>query len=250
MSRKYPSKDIKILWGLSAGYCAFPNCYQLCIAEASEYDPAAVIGEIAHIQAYSDIGPRANPNLTSVERDCYDNWILLCRNHHRRIDLQASTYTAENLQSWKLDLENWVRNRLTENMAGVGFAELEIVTKGILSVPEPPSSDFASLDPKAKMERNNLTDKVHFLITLGFAKFKEVETYVENIALIDSQFPERLKAGFIIEYNRLIEAGFEGDSLFEALREFAYGRSRDFQQQAAGLAVLTYLFQKCEIFKK
>lgn len=250
MSRKYPSKDVKILWGLSAGYCSFPNCYQLCIAEPSEQDPAAIIGEIAHIQAHSDQGPRANPNLTLEERDCYDNWILLCRNHHRQIDQQANTYTVADLRSWKLNLENWVRTRLTENMPDVGFAELEIVTKGILSVPEAPSSDFVPLDPSAKMEKNNLTDTVRFLITLGFAKFKEVETYVENIALLDSRFPERLKAGFIIEYNRLIEAGFEGDSLFEALREFAYGRSRNFRQQAAGLAVLTYLFQKCEIFEK
>ena len=117
-------------------------------------------------------------------------------------------------------------------------------------MPELPSSDFVALDPRAKMEKNNLTDRVHFLITLGFAKFKEVENYVEKIALLDSQFPERLKAGFIQEYNRLYEAGIEGDSLFEALREFAYGRSGNFKQQAAGLAVLTYLFQKCEVFEK
>lgn len=78
---------------------------------------------------------------------------------------------------------------------------------------------------------------------------REVEEFVEHVAIRDSRFPERLKAGFVAEYSRLKEQGFEGDSLFEALREFAYGRTRNFQKQAAGLAVLVYLFEKCEVFE-
>lgn len=249
MSRSYPDKDLKLLWGLSAGRCAFPSCRQLCIAEASGSDPAATIGKIAHIQAHSDKGPRANPHLSSKERDCYENWILLCGTHHDLIDIQPNTFTVEDLRRWKREHIAWVHYRLNEEMPQVTFAELEIVTKAILQVPSPPSTNFSVIDPREKMTRNSITDHILFSITLGLGKAKEVEDFVEHVSLMDHQFPERLKAGFLSEYIRLRNAGFEGDSLFESLREFACSGNRDFQQQAAGLAVLVYLFQKCEVFE-
>ena len=86
-TRKYPQRDIKLLFALSAGRCAFPNCKIPCIAEGTELDDASVLGKIAHIVAHSDHGPRANPNLSMKERDCYDNWILLCPTHHDLIDI-------------------------------------------------------------------------------------------------------------------------------------------------------------------
>ncbi len=249
VSRRYPAKDLKILWGLPAGYCAFPGCRQLCIAEAAQNDQAAIIGKIAHIQAHSDKGPRANPKLSASQRDCYENWILLCGTHHDLVDVQPNTYTVQDLRQWKHEVETWVRERLAQEMPEVTFAELEIVTKAIVQAPSFPSTNFVAPNPREKMNHNNLTERVHFLITLGIGKAREVEEFVEHVALRDSRFPERLKAGFISEYRRLQQEDFEGDSLFEALREFAYGKHRDFQKQAAGLAVLVYLFQKCEVFE-
>ena len=87
------------------------------------------------------------------------------------------------------------------------------------------------------------------MITLGLGKFKEVEAFVQHVASIDPTFPERLRDGFVVEYNRLSADGFQGDSLFEGLREFANGGSTEFRKQAAALAVLVYLFQKCEVFE-
>ncbi len=249
MRRIYPDRDLKILWGLSAVFCAFPGCGQQCIAEAAENDDIAVIGEIAHIQSHSDKGPRANPALTPKERDCYDNWILLCASHHRLLDKQPNTFTAEILRQWKEDLESWVRERLAEEMPEVSFAELEIVTRAILHAPSSVSDLELPSDPGEKMRRNSLTDNVRFLITLGLGKAGEVGEFVEQVATRDPHFPERLKAGFVEEYLRLTENGLNGDALFEALREFAYAGSRNFQNQAAGLAVLVYLFEKCEVFE-
>lgn len=249
-NRKYPLKDVKLLFGLSAGRCAFPECHQEVIVEATDYDDAAVLGYIAHIEAHSDTGPRANPRLEIKQRDSYGNWILLCGHHHPQVDKQYNTFTPDDLRTWKANHETWVRNQLAKGISEITFAELEVCCKAILQPPSAPTTQFTVTPPREKMQRNGLTDNVHLLITLGFVKFKEVEAFVEHMALIDTYYPERLIAGFVTEYNRLIAEEYEGDSLFEALREFASGGSSDFQRQTAGLSVLVYLFHKCDIFER
>lgn len=250
MSRRYPPKDLKLLWGLSAGRCAYPSCRQPSIIDETDVDDKAVIGKIAHIYAHSDKGPRAKSDLTEKERDCYDNWIILCSTHHDLVDAQSNTFTAEDLLSWKREIESWVSSRLAIEIAEITFAELEIVMQALLQSPELPSSDFTVLSPREKMARNDLTDSVLFMVTLGIGKSKEVEDFVEHVAVRDPSFPERLRAGFVNEYNRLRSEGYAGDALFEALRQFACNSSSDFARQAAGLAALMYLFEKCEVFEK
>jgi len=249
MSRSYPSKDVKILWGLAAGRCAFPDCHALCIGEATQHDPAVTIGEIGHIYSHSDDGPRANPNLTLEERDCYENWILLCGHHHNLVDRQENSYTATQLIDWKNNHEQWVRDTLSIEMPEITFAELEVVTRGLIALTGSTSDNFNVTGISEKMAINKLTSKVYFLLTLGVAKANEVEQFVSHIGKMDSTFPDRLKQGFVNEYNRLRTDGYEGDSLFEILQEFAGGKSPDFRRMAAGLAVLSYLFQKCEVFE-
>ncbi|MBE3588216.1 MAG: hypothetical protein IMW93_06635 [Thermoanaerobacteraceae bacterium] len=250
--RYYPQKDLKILLSLAAGRCAFPGCRLLCVKEGTGKDGPVFIGHIAHIHSHSDDGPRADQSLLMKERDCYENSILLCPNHHTLVDSQPNTYTADILRSWKTKHEEWVAQQLSENIRKVSFDELEVVCKAIIRNPGPPSKDFALVDPREKMLRNGLTEKVYFLLTLGLGKAREVERFIKNIALLDSDFPERLRAGFVSEYHRLkVEQGFEGDALFTALQEFASGGYfKNFERVSAGLAVLAYLFEKCEVFEK
>jgi hypothetical protein len=101
------------------------------------------------------------------------------------------------------------------------------------------------------MKRNELIlNNTHFLLTMGLAKAREVGQFVDHVATMSPSFPESLIAGFNTEYQRLWEQGTRGDALFEALRKFSSGSDREFKYQAAGLAVLAYLFEKCEVFKK
>jgi len=80
-------------------------------------------------------------------------------------------------------------------------------------------------------------------------KAREVGSFVKEVASLDLHFPERLKSRFVEEYRRLLNEGFQGDELFETLMVFSSRGSSDFKQQAAGLAVLCYLFEKCEVFE-
>ena len=67
---------------------------------------------------------------------------------------------------------------------------------------------------------------------------------------IDNTFLGRLISGFVREYQRQVGEGLEGDSLFESMRLFsAQGRS-EIRYQSAGLAVLVYLFERCEVFEQ
>ena len=65
----------------------------------------AVISDICHIYASSPNGPRGQGGLTEDELKSIDNLILLCPNHHRVVDRQPETYTAELLKQWKEEHE-------------------------------------------------------------------------------------------------------------------------------------------------
>src|SRR6516165_7567148 len=97
-TRSYSPRTLKLLWGRSAGRCAMPECRIELFAEATEYDPVVVIGEIAHVAGAADAGPRAAPELTKAERDDYNNLILLCQNCHGRIDGQTGFYSVSKLK--------------------------------------------------------------------------------------------------------------------------------------------------------
>src|SRR5882757_2935209 len=90
-ARHYSARTLKVLWGRAAGRCAVPECRMELIVDATDHDPIVLIGDIAHIEASSDKGPRANQKLSTEDRDRHDNLILLCKNCHFRFDGQKKT---------------------------------------------------------------------------------------------------------------------------------------------------------------
>jgi SMODS-associated and fused to various effectors sensor domain len=113
-SRNYSDRTLKILWGRAAGRCAVPSCRIDLITDATDHDPMVLIGEIAHIEAASNRGPRANKARPKKARDGYDNLILLCKNCHSRFDGQQNSNTVDFITQLKEDHESWVRNSLPE----------------------------------------------------------------------------------------------------------------------------------------
>lgn len=143
------------------------------------------------------------------------------------------------------------REALAREMPSVSFDELDIVTKFILGMqPASQEINFNITDITQKISKNNLTQEVHFLLTMGMGKVKEVGSFIELSTLLRPDFPEKLKAGFVTEYQRLLKADIRGDALFESLHKFSCGNSSDLKKTAAGLAVLSYLFERCEVFER
>jgi hypothetical protein len=105
-------RTTKMLWGRAAARCSMPECRRPLVIDSTETDDEALIGEMCHMVAASEDGPRGRSTLTSEQRDLYDNLILLCRNHHGEIDAQPETFPVERLKAIKADHEQWVREAL------------------------------------------------------------------------------------------------------------------------------------------
>lgn len=258
MGRKYEEKDIKLLWGLAAGRCAYPGCREPLLVEASDDDDAAVIGQIAHIHAASDNGPRANVALSAKDRNSYPNLLLLCGIHHPQSDKQPNTHSAEDMRRWKADHEAWVRERLTEEMRQLHFAELEAVCHHLVNRPEGvKSTPMVAVGLAEKMAANNLTEHTNSLINMGLMQASQVQNYLATVtSKLDPEFASRLRAGFLELYSSHSAAGLTGDGLFFELINDTVGATpaaRDAAQrlryQAAAIAVLSHLFEICELFE-
>jgi hypothetical protein len=143
-----------------------------------------------------------------------------------------------------------VRTQLSDEMPAVGFAELEIVAKGILSANDDTAEDFTIIQPLEKMNKNSLTNNISNLLTIGLSHSRQVEQFIIQLSQIDNSFSGRLITGFKDKYNELKEQGLVGDQLFEGMFEFASGGRKEFKEKAAGLAVLCHLFVACEVFEK
>ena len=101
IARSYSGKTIRTLFGQCGNQCAAPDCTNPIIAPGTDKSDAAVIGQICHIYAASDNGPRGKPGMPEEERNSPPNLILLCGVHHPLVDKQYETYPASLLINWK-----------------------------------------------------------------------------------------------------------------------------------------------------
>ena len=77
-----------------------------------------------------------------------------------------------------------------------------------------------------------------------------VRAFIDQFTRIDETFSSRLRTGFIQEYEKLKKDDLSGDELFQEMLGFATGGRSDLTTQAAGLAVLGYYFEACEVFER
>jgi hypothetical protein len=207
--------------------------------------------EIAHIKGEKPSSARYDANMTDDERNAYHNLILLCPTCHKLIDDQPNTYTVEGLHRIKEEHEAWIVNSTKSAIINVGFSELDIVTKHLISNPCRQGNSLIIIPPKEKIDKNGLTNSTEQLILIGMLQVKQVANFIEKADSLSSGFSSSLVSGFVTQYEKLHNKdGLVGDALFEALHEFACNNTNDFKQRAAGLAVLVYLFEKCEVFEK
>lgn len=106
-------KTRKVLWGRSGNRCAI--CKRELVIDASSSDEESVVGEECHIVSGKLGGPRYDPSFPSDQIDAYGNLILLCRVHHKMVDDQSETYTANTLQQMKVNHEKWVSEKLKDS---------------------------------------------------------------------------------------------------------------------------------------
>lgn len=251
-ARNYSAVTLKVLFTLSGNQCAHPDCKEPIVAAATGASDAQVIGQIAHIYASSDGGPRSKPGLSPAERDSPSNLLLLCPTHHTKVDKQHATYPAVQLLQWKEKHEAKFSGTITSAITDVGYSELEVAAKALQNMGSSASpTSLQQIAPKDKIAKNGLGVSIELLLTMGAAKSQECEEVIRKSAQLDEHFPERLREGFVNKYSALKQAGYLGDELFLKMYDWAGGVDKsDRLRDAAGLCILTHLFILCDVFEK
>ena len=249
MSGTIPVRDQKVLCTRSGNRCAMPECHKVLVVGKTGDDGESLVAQMAHIKGERATSPRYDVSMTDPERNSYGNLILVCNNCHKVIDDQPSTYSVERLHEIKSQHEKWVVELTEKEIINVTFAELSVVTKYIISGQFVSSDSLTIIPPREKIKKNDLSASIEQLITMGMTQVRQVNNFISKCP--DIEFGERLTHGFVTEYKRLKnEEGLKGEDLFNALLDFASGKNNDFKNRAAGLTVLVYLFEKCEVFEK
>ncbi|MFA7000446.1 MAG: hypothetical protein WC241_05060 [Candidatus Paceibacterota bacterium] len=249
--RKYSHRTLKILFGLSGNKCAHPNCSNPIIKPGTDQSDDLVIGQICHIYAVSEIGPRGKPGLTEAELNAPENLILCCPTHHVVVDGQHEDYPATLLTDWKKVRERSYRDALALQINAIGYAELEVAAKALMSPSIGSASpQFIIIPPGDKITKNGLSSSVELLLRMGAAKSHEVAEVLMKAAQLDSNFPDRLREGFVIHYAELRDDGCVGDELFYSMYHWVSAGSSDQSRVAAGLCILVHLFVICDVFEK
>jgi predicted transcriptional regulator len=178
------------------------------------------------------------------------NLIYLCTDHHTIIDKVEVDWPTSTLQKLKEEHEERVRNAMEEAFAEVAFPELGNAVSWVTEQVPATIGSFDLSAPDVKIRKNMLSNGTRHIIAAGLASRATVREYVEAEAHFDPEFPERLKAGFLEEYYRKRKDGHRGDELFELMCAFAQRGLRLQADRTAGVAVLIYLFEICDVFEK
>lgn len=97
--------------------CSNPDCHSItsCPSE-TDLEKYIYIGQVSHITAASDGGPRYDPSLTSEQRCSVENGIFLCSNCADMIDKNNGLdFSIDLLKEWKRGHEKWVRENLNKS---------------------------------------------------------------------------------------------------------------------------------------
>jgi hypothetical protein len=111
---------IKRLFSLSHNQCAYTDC-TLPISEES----TTITGEMAHIEAVSENGPRYNKGQTADERNSFSNLILLCSRHHKIIDTEIDNHSVKLLKQIKSNHETSGTIKITPSTTSIAKKILE-----------------------------------------------------------------------------------------------------------------------------
>ncbi|MBF0231519.1 MAG: hypothetical protein HQK65_00575 [Desulfamplus sp.] len=207
----YPDK-IKVYIN-SGGKCSFPSCNEHLVEDNT------IIGEIAHINALSENGPRYIPDLSLEELNHPNNLLALCTKHHTIVDNKQNeaSYPEETLKKWKSDIELWaIQNRknngLEENLIKILLSALEIeldrgqadfVSKSLTSIHlllqefNAPNVEFEFEILKGRALQNSEkileAQKVYESLNIRYPKAIPSRLYLAEIHLNQEDFQENEK---------------------------------------------------------
>lgn len=233
--------------------CAYPNCgAELVVEPEHAGDSAKSVGKFAYICAASPGGPRYDASMSDVQRSSASNLIFLCGTHHDVIDSQLNFHTVDFLRSAKADHEARLSRAVRHALGEIGYADLETVCRVIGSVPFDVERIDVPLAVSEKIHLNGLSNATQLKIGAGLAQAGRVAEFVEFQSRRSSQFGVKLAARFKAAYYESVSEALGPDDVFEGVLMYAFANSGPDDSpssRAAALAVVSFLFERCEIFE-
>lgn len=148
------------------------------------------------------------------------------------------------------DLESWFGPSLTmEANVNLGFSDLAAVLTHISITPVPTTSEVKDVS-RGKIEANLLSQAVADFLKIGMQKSPLVAQFFNSWK--NPTYGEQIAEAFKSEYVRLRDGlpQLHPDEIFGRLEAWTGGMANTTPaHKAAVLAVLAYLFDKCEIFE-
>jgi len=130
----------------------------------------------------------------------------------------------------------------------IGFEDIRVLLARIGGTETSMDIDVRPV-PGEKLSFNALGPDVETLLRAGMRKSANVEKFLAQWH--DPGLGDRMAKTFENQYRSLRDTGMSPDDVFRGLQEFAGGRKRGTpRHEAAVLAVLAYLFERCDIFER
>lgn len=135
----------------------------------------------------------------------------------------------------------------SEDVLAVQFQDIRPILEHVAKSHTPDDTPTLPVSSK-KLQYNQLSQDVREYLRHGMIKAKLVEKYLDQN--IDKQLAMRVADAFHQKYETLKKENSEPDIIFYGLRTFAQGQfSQTPKTEGAVLAVLSYLFEECDIFE-
>lgn len=124
MARKDPTPaTLKALFAKSGNRCAFSKCSNVLVDDLN-----ILVGEACHIHAVRKKDARYDSSKSDDELRHYDNLMLMCHAHHKRVDGRPELYPADVLREMKFEHESLHgRDKFAPGDSVVAQAALQIV---------------------------------------------------------------------------------------------------------------------------
>ena len=133
-------------------------------------------------------------------------------------------------------------------MVKLGYENLKNVLSHVARQPALLGQDTPAVSGD-KLYANSLSEHVQTLLSAGMQRARRVGEFFAN--WYDPTYGDEIAQAFKIRYQELRQQGLTPDQIFYGLHEFAGGERRGTpDHESAVLAVLAYLFEKCDIFEE
>jgi hypothetical protein len=200
--------------------------------------------------------------------DLFDQWILVHNSEeglppYATKDLETRTadhgriscdqWTYPHLRTFTFELDNAdLRELLGHPMQLKDFLDVEVqdvvpIVKAIEDLPPAPLQHIRPVPPD-KLQLNGLSSDAEHLLLHGMYRADAVAKYFDGQTQRVT-FRDDLGARFKGKYVDLRNSGLEPDLILDGLLAWIIGPIPSSRERAAGLAVIAFFFEQCDIFE-